>query len=284
MYLKQLINDWIIKTEELVMKKLGIAIISIVIVIGIAFLGIKQLNKSTTGSDKKSKGTVTLAATGTSFPTSYKKNGKLVGFDVELADKAAKDLGYKTKWVTGEFDGLLGQLDNGKVDTVANDIAITPERSKKYIFSDVYNTEETTVAVNKNTSYKNLRDLDGKTVAGAVASNNTENLKNYDPKINIKTYEGRDDIYQALLVGHVDGVINTRNNLKALIKAKGYNWKVLKGNAATVKIALPFLKNTRGRKLKKQFDKEITKLIKDGTVRKLSIKYFGYDVTSNLKK
>ncbi|MFM9785852.1 ABC transporter substrate-binding protein, partial [Streptomyces scabiei] len=82
----------------------------------------------------------------------------------------------------------------------------------------VYNTEETTIAVNKNTPYKNIKDLEGKTVASAVASNNTENLRKYDSKINIKTFEGRDDIYQALLVGHVDGVVNTRNNLKALIK------------------------------------------------------------------
>jgi putative amino-acid transport system substrate-binding protein len=266
------------------MKKFWITVVSLVVVVVIVFLGVKQLNSSTSGGSKQNKGTVTLAATGTSFPTSYKKNGKLVGFDVDLANKAAKDLGYKTKWVTGEFDGLLGQLDNGKIDTVANDIAVTPERSKKYIFSKVYNTEKTAVAVKSNTPYKTLKDMEGKTVSGAVASNNTENLRNYDSKIKIKTFDARDEIYQALLVGHVDGAIDTRNNLKALIKAKKYDWRVLKGNAATVDIALPFLKNTRGKKLRKEFSKEIQKLIDNGTVRKLSIKYFGYDITPNLKK
>ncbi|MFM9597244.1 hypothetical protein ACKI1O_48820, partial [Streptomyces scabiei] len=92
-------------------------------------------------------------------------------------------------------------------------------------------------------------------------------------------FEGRDDIYQALLVGHVDGVVNTRNNLKALIKFKNYKWKVVDGNAATVKIGLPFKKDTKGKKLKKQFDKEFQKLIDNGTVKQLSIKYFGYDIT-----
>ncbi|WP_311407330.1 transporter substrate-binding domain-containing protein [Liquorilactobacillus uvarum] len=267
------------------MKKIGLTIAGILVVIAIAFLGIRQLNKSQASSTnvQKSKGTITLAATGTSFPTAYKKDGKLVGFDVELANKAAQNLGYKTKWITGEFAGLFGQLDDGKIDTIANDIAITPERSQKYLFSKVYNTEETTIAVNKNTPYKNIKDLEGKTVASAVASNNTENLRKYDSKINIKTFEGRDDIYQALLVGHVDGVVNTRNNLKALIKFKNYKWKVVDGNAATVKIGLPFKKDTKGKKLKKQFDKEFQKLIDNGTVKQLSIKYFGYDITPNLK-
>ncbi|GAJ27511.1 cysteine ABC transporter [Liquorilactobacillus sucicola DSM 21376 = JCM 15457] len=267
------------------MKKIWIAVVGIIVVLAIAFLGIKQLNKSQASSTDvhKSKGTINLAATGTSFPTSYKKDGKLVGFDVELTNKAAQRLGYKTKWTTGEFAGLFGQLDDSKIDTIANDIAVTPERSQKYLFSKVYNTEETTIAVDKNTSYKTIRDLEGKTVASAVASNNTENLRKYDSKINIKTFEGRDDIFQALLVGHVDGVVNTRNNLKALIKFKHYKWKVVDGNAASVNIALPFKKDTRGKKLKQQFDKEFEKLIADGTVKQLSVKYFGYDITPNLK-
>nr|WP_252895026.1 transporter substrate-binding domain-containing protein [Liquorilactobacillus satsumensis] len=207
----------------------------------------------------------------------------MVGFDVELANAVAKGLGYKTQWITSEFDGLFGQLDNGKINTIANDVAVTPERAKKYLFTKTYNTEATTVAVAQNSAYKTLKDLEGKTVAGAVGSNNTANLKAYDAKINVKTFEGRDDIYQALLVGHVDGVINTRNNLAALIKAKGYKWKILRGNAASVEIAFPFPKDAAGKKLQKQFNAELTKLEKNGTLSKLSQKYFGYDVSQNLK-
>lgn len=229
------------------------------------------------------KKTVTFAATGTSFPTAYKKNNKLVGFDVEVANTAAKRLGYKTKWITGSFDGLFGQLDSGKVDTIPNDVAITPERAKKYRFSTVYNQEDTTVAVKKSSHLKTLKDLEGKKVAGGAESNNTTNLRNYDSKIQLVTFEGRDDIYQALLAGHVDGVVNTRTNLNALIKEKHYKWRVVKGEAASVKVALPFTKTARGKKLQKQFSKVLKKMIKDGTIKKLSNKYFGYDITSNLK-
>ncbi|MFD1671294.1 transporter substrate-binding domain-containing protein [Agrilactobacillus yilanensis] len=244
------------------------------------FVGITSIASS--GQVYAAKKTVTFAATGTSFPTAYQKNGKLVGFDVAVANTAAKRLGYNVKWVTGSFDGLFGQLDNDKVDSIPNDVAITPERAKKYLFSTVYNREETTVAVAKTAKLKTLKDLEGKTVAGGAESNNTTNLRNYDKKINIKTFEGRDDIYQALLSGHVDGVINTRTNLKAVIKAKKYDWKVLKGQAASVNVALPFKKTARGKKLNQQFNKALKQMIKDGTIKKLSNQYFGYDITPNL--
>ena len=43
--------------------------------------------------------TITLGSTGVSYPTSYKENDKLVGFDVEVANKAFAAEGYKLKWV-----------------------------------------------------------------------------------------------------------------------------------------------------------------------------------------
>lgn len=261
-------------------------IIGAVVIILVALGGfLYQSNHSNSHeAGEKAPKVIKVGATGTSFPTAYKKDGKLVGFDVDVMNAAAKKAGYKVKWVTGEFDGLLGQLDNGKLDTVANDIAITPERKQKYNFSKAYNQEETTIATDKKTPYKKIQDLNGKTVSSAAASNNTENLRKYDNKIKIQTYDARDLTFEALLSGHVDGVVNTRNNLKALIKDKHYDWKVLNGSAATVKIALPFDKKDKNSKeIQKNLDKALDELIKDGTVGKISEKYFGYDETNNLK-
>lgn len=256
--------------------------IVVVLLVGIgAFFFQSSHSQSENG---KTKDTINVGVTGTSFPTAYKKDGKLTGFDVELIRLAGKKAGYHVNIVTGEFDGLLSQLDNGKLDTVANDIAITPERKQKYDFGKIYNKEETTIAVPKNTNYKNIKDLDGKVVSSAVASNNTANLRKYDDKINIKTFDARDLTYEALLSGKVDGVVNTRNNLNALIKEKNYDWKVVNGSAATVQIALPFQKNDQhSAEVKKNLDKAIGEMLKDGTVGKLSQKYFGYDETKDLK-
>lgn len=223
--------------------------------------------------------TVTFGSTGTSYPTAFKKDGKLQGFDVDVANTAAKRLGYKVKWVNADLDGLFGSLDNGKVDAVANDIAVTKQRQAKYVFSSVYSYDPTAVAVRKDSKFKTLKDLEGKKVAAVIASNNIKALKKYDSKINIKTFETRDQAYAALTSGQVDGMVNTRPILEATIKEKNLDWKVVKGNAKQNDVAIPFKKTAKGKKLQKQFSKEIKKMHKDGTLTKISKKYYGYDTT-----
>lgn len=223
--------------------------------------------------------TLTFGATGTSFPTSYKDGDKLTGYDVEVANTIAKRLGYKSKWVTADFDGLFGQIDNGKINTIANDVAITPDRSNTYLFSNTYNKEATGVAVLKNSKYKTIKDLEGKKVAGVMGSNNVKSLQKYDSKIKVVTYESRDQAYSALTSGHVQGMVNSKLTLKATIKEKKLDWKVVSGSAASDKIAFPFKKDAQGKKLQKQFNKELKKMASDGTLTKISKKYYGYDTT-----
>lgn len=260
------------------MSKKRIALVSIVlgILAVAAFFVVSPQGKA--NADSK---TITFGATGTSFPTAYKQNNKLQGFDVDVANTVAKRLGYKTKWVTSDFDGLFGSIDNGKIDTIPNDVAITSQRSKKYLFTKPYNYEATAVAVLKSSNFKTIKDLEGHKVAGVIASNNTTALKKYDKKIDVKTYETRDQAYSALSSGHVSGMVNTRPILKATIKEKKLDWKVVKGSAAETKIAFPFKKDARGKKLQKQFNKELTKMRKDGTLAKISKKYYGYDTTKS---
>ncbi len=55
----------------------------------------------------------------------------------------------------------------------------------------------------------------------------------------------------------------------------------MKGNAAENKVAIAFSKDAKGKKLAKQYSKEIKEMKKDGTLAKLSKKYYGYDTSKN---
>ena len=99
------------------MKKRNPIISVIIVVVLIAIVAVGGLIYQTNNHKNEAKGdtkqkVLKIGATGTSFPTAYKSKGKLVGFDVDVINAAAKKAGYKVQWVTGEFDGLLGQLDN----------------------------------------------------------------------------------------------------------------------------------------------------------------------------
>ena len=229
--------------------------------------------------------TLRVATAGTIYPNAYKNNNKLKGYDVEVANAVAKQMGYKTKWVVTDFDGIFGQVDNEQVDTVANDIGATPERQKKYIFSKPYNVETTNVAVKNSSNYKKIKDLDGKTVATSGAGNNfIKSLKKYDPKVKIKVYETRDQAVLSFANGRVDGLLYSRSSLSALNKKQKLHAHVLKENASSpVQVAYPFKDNAKGKKLRSQFNKAFVKIKKNGQLDKISQKYFDYKVTTELK-
>jgi putative amino-acid transport system substrate-binding protein len=220
--------------------------------------------------------TITVGTTGGGYPTSYKKDGKLTGFDVEVVNKIAKRLGYKVKWKTADLDGLFGDLESGRVDTIANNLGSTPERAKKYNFSEAYSQDYVAVAVTKNSGIKSIKDLSGKNVSGYLGSNTIKVLQKQNSKVNIKTYETKDQSYEALVNEHVDGVVSTKPMLEAIIHQRKLNWKIVAGDKTKSNIVLPFTKDAKGNKLRKQFNKELKAMKKDGSLAKISTKYFGY--------
>ena len=76
-----------------------------------------------------------IGTEGTFAPFSYHDdNDNLVGYDVEVSEALAKELGVKVKFVEVKWDSLIAGLDSDKYDLVTNQVAITAERKKNMIF------------------------------------------------------------------------------------------------------------------------------------------------------
>ena len=87
-------------------------------------------------------------------------------------------------FVTAPFSGLFGMLEVNKVDTIANQIAITPERSEVYLFSDPYSISSVHLAVHKdNETIKGVEDLDNATVGVSLGSNYEQIIKEKNTKL-----------------------------------------------------------------------------------------------------
>ena len=127
----------------------------------------KTASKSETSDEK----VIRVGATGQSFPNSYQEDGKLIGFDVEVLETIANNLGYKVQWTLAGFEGLVGQLGVGKLDTIANAFEYTEERAEQYNYSTTYSYTSTGIAVLKDSPYDSVKDLNGQTVAGVLGSN-----------------------------------------------------------------------------------------------------------------
>jgi putative S-methylcysteine transport system substrate-binding protein len=265
------------------MKKILVLMISLLLLI-LAACGNNNNNqgKEESNATSNEQKVIKVGATGQSYPNAYQENGKLVGFDVEVIETVAKNLGYTIEWTLSDFSGLMGQLEAKKIDTVANAVGVTPEREEKYNFTEPYAYAGAQIVTHKdNTDINSLEDLKGKTVSGVLGSNNVKNLQKYDKKgeIKIRTYETRDGAMNDAINKRVDGYINARSTLLAEIEKRDLPFKFVGDPVAYESVAFPFAKNDAGTQFQKAFNDEIKKLREDGTLTKISEKYFKEDIT-----
>ncbi|MEK5161246.1 amino acid ABC transporter substrate-binding protein [Paenibacillus sp. FSL R5-0527] len=260
------------------MKKRYLFTLISILLIGLLATACSGSNSGATDGKK----VLRVGATGQSFPNSYKDGDKLVGFDVEVIEKVAANLGYTVEWTNSDFSGLTGQLETGKIDTIANAVAVTDERKAKYDFTTPYSYAGVTIVTHKdNTNINTLDDLKGKTVAGVFGSQNVKNLEKFDTKgeIKVRTYETRDGAQNDVLNKRVDGYVNSKASLLAEIKKQDLPLKFVGEPFHYEDVAFPFMKNDKNTALIEQINAEIQKLRDDGTLKQISDKYFGEDIT-----
>lgn len=221
-----------------------------------------------------------VGTTGQSFPGSYKENGTLVGYDVEVAETIARELGYQITWTTADFSGLMGQLEAGKLDTVANNFVKTTERQKKYNFTDAYLTYASQIVTSvENKNIQSLDDLKGKTVSGVLGSTHVTNLRNAFPNddVTIRTYETRDGAMNDVINNRVQGYVNSRPILLAEINKRHLPLKLVGEPLSNEQVTFPFAKTPAGDKLLAEFNQKLHMLRQDGQLKTLAEKYFGSD-------
>lgn len=223
-----------------------------------------------------------IGTTGQSYPNGFKQDGKLVGFDVEVTEAIANELGYQVEWVTAEFGGLMAQLEAKRLDTVANAVAVTPARQEKYDFTQPYSYYGSQIVINSNNENINtLADLKGKTISGVLGSNHINVLKKAFPndEVNIRTYETRDGAMYDLVYNRVDGYINSKPILLAEIKRNNLPFKLLGEPLVIESVAYPFNRDDNSQQLKVQFDQAIAKLKTQGVIAEIAEKYYGQDIS-----
>ncbi|EJE8675290.1 amino acid ABC transporter substrate-binding protein [Vibrio parahaemolyticus] len=223
---------------------------------------------------------VKVGMSGRYFPFTFVKQDKLQGFEVDMWDEIGKRNDYKIEYVTSNFSGLFGLLETGRIDTISNQITMTDERKAKYLFADPYVIDGAQITVRKgNDNIKGVDDLAGKTVAVNLGSNFEQLLRQYDKdgKINIKTYDT--GIEHDVALGRADAFVMDRLSALELIKKTGLPLELAGEPFETIQNAWPFVNNEKGQKLQAEVNKALAEMRADGTVEKISVKWFGADIT-----
>ena len=225
-------------------------------------------------------GKLVVALEGAWQPWSYHDSSDtLVGYDVEVSRAIAEKLGVEPEYVESDWDSLFAGLDAGRYDMVCNGVEVTEERAKTYAFTTPYGYIHTALAVRKdNEEIHSFEDLKGKTTANSLASTYMELAESYGATVQgIDTLE---ETIQLLTAGRIDATLNADVSFYDYLNVHpDADFKLVAQTAEASHVAIPVLKSEDTAYLD-ALNTAIEELRADGTLKTLSEKYFGQDISS----
>ena len=225
-------------------------------------------------------GKLVVALEGAWQPWSYHDSSDtLVGYDVEVSRAIAEKLGVEPEYVESDWDSLFAGLDAGRYDMVCNGVEVTEERAKTYAFTTPYGYIHTALAVCKdNEDIHSFEDLKGKTTANSLASTYMELAESYGATVQgIDTLE---ETIQLLTAGRIDATLNADVSFYDYLNVHpDADFKLVAQTAEASHVAIPVLKSEDTAYLD-ALNTAIEELRADGTLKTLSEKYFGQDISS----
>ncbi len=205
------------------------------------------------------------------------EKNNLVGFDIDLGNEIGKKLGVKVEYMPTDWNGIILALKSGKFDVILSSLSMTEERKKEIDFAGPYLEGGQIIAVKKsNNDIKSSADLKGKTVGcqlgstGEQAANKVEGIKE------LKKYDKGTEAFHDLSIGRVEAVIMDGQVGGYYNKKDGDAFKILGEKLTKEPEGIGIKKEDK--ELKDKLQKVLDELKQDGTLSKLSIKWFGYDV------
>lgn len=225
----------------------------------------------------KDNGEVTIGTEGTYAPFTYHdQSGKLTGFDIDIANEVFKRLNIKPKYVETKWDGMLAGLDAKRYDLVANEVAIKPDRLKKYDMSEPYIVSKATLIVGKdNKEIKSFDDLKGKKVGQSLESNYRKIAEDHGASITV--VDGFNQAIDLITSKRIDATINDSLSYLDLKKHQpNLSVKAVYEEKAT---SNGFLFRKNSNELVEAVNRALSDMKKDGTYLRISKKWFGTDVS-----
>ncbi|MDC3417120.1 amino acid ABC transporter substrate-binding protein [Aquibacillus salsiterrae] len=226
----------------------------------------------------KEEGVIKVGTEGTYAPFSFhNEDDKLTGYDVEVMEEVAKRMEVEVDFQETQWDSMFAGLNSKRFDLIANQVGINEERLENYDFSFPYTVSSAVVVVPKeNNDIQSFEDLAGKKSAqsltsnfGAIAEENGAELVGV---------EGLAQSIELIKQGRVDVTVNDRLAVLDFINQQpDAGVKIAVREEDVSETAFAFRKGNED--LVQAVNEQLEAMREDGTLAKISEKWFGEDVS-----
>jgi len=141
------------------------------------------------------------------------KTGELIGFEIDVAKRLAKDAGVEVEFFPTKWSGIIPALITGKFDVIIGGMGIIPSRNLKVNFSIPYDYTGMSIVAHKKLAagYSRTEDFNGShvVVAARLGSTAVTAAKKYMPKAQLRLFDDESQAYQELVNGNVHAVVGS---------------------------------------------------------------------------
>jgi ABC-type amino acid transport substrate-binding protein len=173
---------------------------------GVAILSALSASGAAAGDYKLIEpGTIAVAITG-DMPGLVVQGDKLVGYDGEILQTAADNLGLKIKPVTIEWSGAIAAVQSGRVDLIGGLVAWTPKRALAMAMTDPTGYVQSAITQKNTTNWNTVASLEGKKVGSITGFSFVPDLRKI-PGIELTLYDNQDAALRDLMAGRVEAIL-----------------------------------------------------------------------------
>ena len=230
----------------------------------------------------KKKGKLVLGLDDSFPPMGFRnEDNQIVGYDIDLAKEVAKRLGVQLAPQPIDWNAKEQELNTGKIDCIWNGFTITDERKKALAFTKPYLRNAQVVVVKKGSPLTTLASLKGKKIglqAGSSAAGALEGAKELRASVK-EVVEFKDNLtaLMDLEARGVDAVVMDLILAEDNIKRSGKPYTILQESLAPEVFGIGFRKNDLA--LRDAVQGALEGMAKDGTLAKITTKWFGSDIS-----
>jgi polar amino acid transport system substrate-binding protein len=240
--------------------------------------------RADTLDEVKKRGTLIVGTEAAYVPYEFFKDGKIVGYDPDIADLMVPKIGAKAQFIDTAWSGIIPALYAGKFDCIISAMTMTKDRSEKVLFSMPYADASNVILLRDDeTRIKAADDLSGKIIGVQLGSAAAGIIKTFEAKLkaagkpgytDVKQYEHYPEAYQDLINKRVDAVVNSKSTLMVVLRDAPGKFKILPGvSDITAYFGMAFRKEDVA--LRDFVNTQLAAMKKDGALGKLQEKWFG---------